>query len=470
MKQKILFFGIMMAMVFAACDTDSHTAGEALLPDSDQIVVSVDTFGMRSAIQSAGQIYARPDSFLLGECDNRFGTIHADILAQMACPVGFEFPDNAEVDSMCVYLYYRSWFGDGYSPLQLTIYEMDKGTFNYPSAYPSNLPLDDYCSLAPETRIVAADRIIVANTPTDSLYSSGTETYIPYIRFKTTDAFAQRFFNDIDLSSQEAFNKFFKGLYITSNFGSATLLHVMEVNMTLFYHFTYQKNGKDTTVNDTKAFYANSEVRQVNRLQYLNPQINNLQQYGDSINFVVSPGNIYTRLSLPMEEMSAHIIDELGNRRPYVNRARLTIDVLNKYTGSTADETVDDWAQPANYMLLVKESAVDRFFTERELPTDTCAILGQLTAGTDSTGNVIYYYDYDLSALLTQQLRQEQQTDSLQMVLVPVSVTTTSSNSYYSTSTSISAVHPQQTISATIIRSAQDVAKPMQLEVVYSGF
>ncbi len=471
MTKKLLFVGILLISLFTACENDSNTAGAELLPSADDIVVSVDTFGLSSALCKADFIYSTPDSFLLGECDSRFGTVHGDILSQFACPVGFKFPENSEVDSVCIYLYYRSWFGDGNTPMQLSIYEMDKATFNYSTPYPSNLPISDYCSLDESTRIVERDRIITAANPTDSLYSSDAELYIPFIRFKTTDAFAQKIFSQADFSSQDAFNQIFKGLYITSNFGSATMLHVFDVSMTLFYHFSYEKNGKDTTVNDIKAFYANSEVRQVNRIEYLNTQISNLQQHTDSINFIVAPANIYTRITIPMSEMSEHIIGELGSRRPYVNRARLTVDVLNKYTGSTADKTVDDWAQPSSYMMLLKESALTRFFKEKELPSDTCALLSSLTSGTDTTGNVIYYYDYDLSTLLTQQLREEQTTDSLKMVLVPVSVSTSTTSSYYgSGQTTISAVRPQQTISATTIRSANNAEKPMRLEVVYSGF
>ncbi len=470
MKRSIYYIVLFVAafgVLFTSCKDDSITSGSGVLPDSDAIVVSVDTFSLSSALHTADYIYSTPDSFLLGECDNQFGTIHADLLTQMACPVGFQFPENSAVDSVCIYLYYNTWFGAGDSPMQLSIYEMDKGTFDYSKPYPSNLPLDDYCSLLPETNILSRDRIITASAPTDSLYSSTADVYVPFIRFKTTDAFAKRLFEQADFSSQEAFNQQFKGLYITSNFGSATVLHVIEVNMSIFYHFTYSKGDKDTTVNDVKALYANDEVRQVNRIAYSNSQIGNLEQITDSVNFIVSPANVYTRLSIPMEEMSAYIHEAVGERRPYVNQAKLTIDVLNKYTGSSADKTVDDWAQPANHMLLIKEEALTRFFEERELPTDTCAILASLTTGTDSIGEVRYFYEYDLSTILTRQLRNKQDIDSLQMVLMPVTIGTTSSSTG---SQVISSVRAQQTISATTIRSAQNAEKPMRLDVIYSGF
>ncbi len=461
---------LLLSCLLLACKDDSISTGDSILDATDEIIVNTDTFNLSSSLYKADYIYSTPDSFLLGECDNRFGTIHADIFTQMACPIGFEFPENSEVDSVDIYLYYQSWFGDGNSPMQITIHEMDKETFNYSTAYPSNIAVSTFCSYNDETKILENDRIVVADKPTDSIYLSSTQTYMPYIRLKTTKEFAKRFFNNADYSSQEAFNTFFKGLYITSNFGSSTMFHIFEIDMILHYHFTYSVDGKDTTVTDSKAFYANKEVRQVNRIKYTNSKIQELEQYGDSINFIVSPANIYTRLSLPMNEMSNHIKGELGDCRPYVNRARLIVDILNYYSGSTTNKTVDNWAQPAANMLLIKESAISRFFEEKELPTDTCALLGSFTSGSDANGNVIYYYSYDLSALLTQQLRTEQDLDTLHMVLIPVTVETTTSDNYYSSSTSISGIKPQQTISATTIRSAQDSNKPMQLEVVYSGF
>lgn len=462
MAKKILFICALLVSL-TACKDDMASSGMSVIPDDDAIVVNVDTFGVTSALMQADFIYSAPDSFLLGECDSRFGTIHADILAQFTCPTGFEYPEGAEVDSVCIFLYYNSWYGDGNSPMSLAVYELDKATFSYTEAYPSNLAVEDYCTMDASSSVLSRKRVITASSPTDSVYSSSAGKYVPYVRFRTSDEFAHSFFARKDYSSQSVFNEAFKGLYITSDFGSATLLHVGQLTMALYYHFTYDKAGRDTTVTDMKSFYANAEVRQVNRFLYLNRYMDRLEAESDSVNYIVSPANIYTRLTIPMQMMTDTIRTQLADKRPYVNLAKLTVDVLNVYTGATADKTVDDWAQPAAYMLLVKETALDRFFRNRELPSDTCAILATLASGTDAEGDKTYYYAYDISTLLTQQLRQVQTVDSLRMVLVPVSVEVGSSSSILS-------VQPQQTMSVTTIRSAHNEANPMRLEVVYSGF
>ncbi len=453
---------ILLLLTLGACKNDVLNTGASILPEEDAIIVSVDTFSVRSSLDRTDYIYSSPDSMLLGECDSRFGTIHADILTQLACPEGYQYEDGAVLDSVCIYVSYSTWFGDGMSPMSLSVYELDKATFSYTQRYKSSLDVSDYWSGEDSTYVLDHDRIIVAGAATDS---AGTGNY--YVSFKTNDRFANRFFNIRDFSSQEAYTQLFKGFYITTGFGSSTMLHVNDISLAVFYHYTYSRAGVDTLALNEKWFYANSEVRSINRINYTNSTFEELRKTEDSVNYIVSPANLQTRLGLPMREMADSIKKSISEKkRPYVNLARLQIDVLNVYTGQTSQKTSDDWAQPAPYMLLLKEDSSERFFTNKEFLTDTCAIISPLTSGTDSVGNTIYYYDYDITTLLTRQLRTEGNPDTLYMLLVPVSVEISSTSS----TTTISAVYPMQTVSATAIRSAQDKQCPMRLEVVYSGF
>lgn len=495
MNKKLLYiFGLIAwAFLSVACKGDSVTSGESLLGESDHIIVGCDTFAITSGIVAARDIYTTPDSFLLGECDSPFGTIHADILAQFTCPTGFVYPANSEVDSVCLFFYYNSWHGDGNTPMSLSVYEMDKQTFSYATAYSHNINVEDYVTISDANSVLDGKRYLSASKPTDSVYNSGTYGYVPYVRMKLSNDFAKRLFAANDYSSLEAFCNQFKGLYIQSDFGSATLLHVKDINMALYYHFTYNKAGRDTTVNDVKGFYANSEVRQVNRYIYINEDMESLRADSATVNYIVSPANLYTRVSLPIKQMSETILAKLsqgkteGDVRPYINKAGLSLEVLNvrdRYT----EPSYDNWAQPSQHMLLIKESAVDRFFSKREMPSDTCAILGTLVTVTTSSDSTYSNYSYDLSELLTQVIRNiEADTidvpEKLDMLLVPVSVgngssTSNSSYDYYSyyygysssSSSSITSVKHEQTVSATVIRSAQDAEHPLSLEVVYSGF
>ena len=472
MKLYKLIICLVIPFALLGCQDDAMNAGSSTLLESDDIQVKADTFSLASALDSCVALTLTPDSFLLGECDTHFGTIHADILTQLACPEGFEYPypETAEVDSIYLYIHYNSWYGDGKAPLGITVYEMDRSSLSETGIYPSNLRLEDYCSLADSTHIATASRIIIPLEPTDSVYQSSSDTYQPFIRIKLTDEFAKRFFAKQDFSSQEAFNEAFKGLYITSDFGGSNVLYVTNISMSVYYHFSRPiSNGRDTILHDTKSFYANSEVRQVNRYIYPERQeVLTLYAQHTDTNYIVSPANIYTQLSLRLDSIYQRIEQQVGdtnNYRIYVNQALLTLDVLYDFD-LNSERPRDRWDVPASNMLLIKASHFNDFFAQNELPSDTAAILAALTATTDSLDNVSYTYTYDLSELLTQQLRSNQQVEELTFMLVPVAVATANSSS----SSTITSVKQLQTISATRIRSAQNALQPIRLEMVYSGF
>ena len=207
------------------------------------------------------------------------------------------------------------------------------------------------------------------------------------MRIKLSDEFARRFFAINDFSSQEKFNQLFKGLYIASDFGGSTVLYVTSISMAVYYHFSYPRQSGDTVVNDVKGFYANSEVRQVNRYMYPDREqvMEDLAKKTDT-NFVVSPANIYTRLSINMDSIVNRMVELLGDTsgyRVYVNRANVTVDVLYD-VDTDSDRPRDQWDAPASYMLLVLEDKMESFFAKNELPSDTVAILRPLSAIADT--------------------------------------------------------------------------------------
>lgn len=479
-------FGIIL-LIFSfitllSCDSDVANAGAIVLSDGrSDITVKSDKFGVISAIDSLDIISLTPDSFLLGECETNFGVIQADIFTQFACPEGFAYPDivvtadgdtvsaNSTVDSVCLYLYYQDWYGDGNSPIGVAVYELDKNSL---SENISDIQLSDYCSLDDSTKINFSSAIVVPATAVDSAYSTKSESYIPAIRIRLSDKFAKRFFEIQEFSSQQTFNDLFKGLYICSDFGGSNVLYIKDMTMTVYYHFTLPRPGvKDSVINDSKSFYANEEVVQVNRYTYPNRAVVLEQHAEDTINYIVSPANIYTRLSISMNDIRNRIEEQLVNiddYRVYVNKANLTVDVI--YTDSATERPRDNWDKPASYMMLIKEDQLKAFFEENKLPSDTSAIVVSLSSSVDSSNKVSYYYTYNLSELFTQQLRTENTTDELNFALVPVSINSNSSTGQ------VTSVKQLQTITATRISSgirfANDstIKNPMDIEMVYSGF
>ena len=476
----IVFLAAIMGL-WTGCKDDVATTGQSVLDSDDKIFVLADTFTISSVVDSCDAIISQADSFLLGEIETDYGTLRASILTQLACPEGYSYPADFavdSVDSICLFMYYSSWEGDPNSPIAVNAYLMDKQTFQYSGTYPTDLNISDYCSR--EKSILTNHRIVIASEKLDSIQNNDG-TYSPMVRMRVNDDFMQEFASIRSFTDQKTFNEAFKGLLIETSFGSSTILNISDIALGVYYRFGYNKAGRDTVVHDFKAFYANSEVRTVNHLYYEDKKelVEKLQNDSDTYNYIIAPACVYTRLQFPLKEIADTIIQNMRDpltgdtvKWPYVNKAEVRVSVENKFTGSTSDKTYNDWIQPASNMLLIREESLERFFVNKELPSDTCALLGTLTQGVDSVGDAIYYYSYDMSDFLTDRLHkilreklyEENNNPTLNMLLVPVTIgTSTVSNS----ATAVTSVRQQQTVSATKIRSAKN---GMKLEIVYSGF
>ena len=476
----IVFLAAIMGL-WTGCKDDVATTGQSVLDADDKIFVLADTFTISSVVDSCDAIISQADSFLLGEIETDYGTLRASILTQLACPEGYSYPADFavdSVDSICLFMYYSSWEGDPNSPIAVNAYLMDKQTFQYSGTYPTDLNISDYCSR--EKSILTNHRIVIASEKLDSIQNNDG-TYSPMVRMRVNDDFMQEFASIRSFTDQKTFNEAFKGLLIETSFGSSTILNISDIALGVYYRFGYNKAGRDTVVHDFKAFYANSEVRTVNHLYYEDKKelVEKLQNDSDTYNYIIAPACVYTRLQFPLKEIADTIIQNMRDpltgdtvKWPYVNKAEVRVSVENKFTGSTSDKTYNDWIQPASNMLLIREESLERFFVNRELPSDTCALLGTLTQGVDSVGDAIYYYSYDMSDFLTDRLHkilreklyEENNNPTLNMLLVPVTIgTSTVSNS----ATAVTSVRQQQTVSATKILSAKN---GMKLEIVYSGF
>ena len=444
-----------MSLLTFSCANDLTDIGSGIQPSADKITLGTDTFHLGSESYFVENMYLNSDSFLLGTFyDQKYGTTRADILAQVNCPEGTTFVPGTVADSAKVILYYKSWFGDSYSPLDVNIYEMNTDTtFAYTGKYPTNL---DWALYTDRSKLMAR-RVFTAKDASNTISDTTS------VKFDLSTDFATRIFNESKYTSSSEFTKFFKGMYITANYGASTMLNVSQIDLLLYTHYTYN-NGKDTA-RQTITFPANAEVRQVNRFEH--PDVASIrvklnQAESNGLNYVSSPANIYTRIRLPLKNMSDKINAKVPGKKMTMNSALLRIDATE----------VDDatLAQPiVSYMLLIKESAVEDFFAQNKLPSDTCALLGSFTSTLNSATSLYeYYYTFDLATLVGNELKvalkkNESPADRLKMVLVPVRVK-------FDTSNNVTQVDQQFLMSAVTIRSGKNVEKPMKINLVYSGF
>lgn len=460
MKSSSFIWVFLLSLLVLSCTDTLSNIGASIQPSSDEIAVGTDSFHVSTENIFVDSIVSKPDSFLLGSFyDEKYGSTQADILAQVQGPVDikFAYPPGSVIDSVILKIGYKSYFGDKNSPMEVSIYEMNKGiTFDYSKQYYSNINPSLYADINDNNLIGSTIFTVkdVSNVRTDSTS----------ISIKMNDKFRDIFFNNnpVNYLDDKSFLSFFKGMYITAKFGGSTILNVKQIGLVNYYHYSYNSKttaNKDTTikVNQYLVFPANSGVRQVNRFVHNDvAKIKSNLALRDTVNYISSPANIQAAVYLPLQRIQDKMNLIVRGKNQTLNSALLRVEARE------VDQTT--LAQPiVKYMLLIKETSLNRFFEKNELPSDTCAVLGQYTVST-STAN---YYTFDLATLIANELKVNSVIDNrFKMRLVPVQVVVDASGN-------ITKVKQQYLMSAVTIRSGKDVVgatNPMTLRIVYSGF
>jgi hypothetical protein len=334
---------------------------------------------------------------------------------------------------------------------------MDKNkTFNYTSTYFSNIKVDEYST---KTNLLGRKSF----TARDALYLNTDSTAI---KMKLDVNHFAKFMQEY--SSINKFHEEFPGLYVTSNFGSATMLHVSSAVVRYHFHYKYKlpNDTASTKVNAYINYPANSWVRQVNRVEH--PDTATIRQkleLTDSVNFISSPANVYTRVNLPIARM-IESINNSNNKKLNINKAQLKV-----YIAEITE--MSDVQRVPEYILLVRDTVsntnnIERtsykeFFNKRQLPNNTNSVLGRYSRGRDEiTGETAYFYSFDLATLITNELSIKDNLNA-RYILVPVAVKQNSAGN-------ILEVKEQNLMRSVSICSGTNKQRPMKLDLVYSLF
>lgn len=440
-----------ISIIFISCSGDMTTElGRHVQLDGDTIILKVDTFQLSTSSEIVDYEISRPDSFLLGLYkDNIYGTTGASILTQFMPPVNYHYMDSTIAttypDSVVVTLNYyaTSFFGKSSSPMQFKVYEL-KNKLDYNANYYTNINPNDYVNFS-----MPLDSVV----ETIDSAAEDSRTGLNSIRIKLSNKFVTRFFSKSDsvYKDKETFLNFFKGLYITRAYGSATLINIHDVTLTAYNHYVYKNSGE--TVPFPLTFSSSNEVKQVNSIiQERNPALLTNTEY----NQVCAPANYYTKISIPIGRMRDSL--NVGNRHLVINSAILDVNVANKDSLGTKLPYVSN-------MMLVRADKLDNFFANGDLPSDTTAFVESISKKAITSTTYSYYYRFSSLATLIQDRIENTNDEVMEMYLVPVIKQYASS-----TSTTVSKIIPSYIMEAAAVYSGTNSKIPMKLKVVYSGF
>ncbi|MDR2120933.1 MAG: DUF4270 domain-containing protein [Tannerella sp.] len=421
-RQYITALTGLCGLLLASCDDGiMDPVGNTILPDEDKVTVYADTFQIIASTVEYDSLYARTNSGYLGEFyDPLYGRLKSDYLCQFYCKEGFRFyqtPDNGRIDSVSLVIMYDQWKGDPNIPMQISAYpvvrELTKNFY-------TNIDPTVFCDM----RTPATSQAYSAQSGTiiDSLTTTGT--YLREHKLPLSVEWGQKLYdetinNPSSFNDQESFNRYFPGLYITTDYGSGNMLYVYYTQIRINYHTTLQSSaGEDSIVNITEVFNVSKDVIQLNRFQSTDTE--KLLENNNNYSYIKTPAGIFTHLVIPSVE-----IDKILKNR-IVNYVSLNLKYMPQ-------EDLPYALTPPPYLLLLPEDSIGTFFENRNIENNITSYVsnysGSSSVGYNEAGRV--YPFPNISNLLSYHISLKPDED-LRLLVVPVNRTvgTSGSNTY----------------------------------------
>ena len=318
---------LLFIVLIYGCQKGDETLGVNLIPGVQ--VIETRYFQDKSSITAFTFTddkinVERPRYNLLGSFnDPLFGFTGGSFAAQFRMPYYPRFESDASLDSLILQMSYKYVYGDTLTTQTILVHEL-AGDLIYNASYLSSFNIKSLAFPA-----VLGSRGVVPRFKTDS---TRTDTTSQIIRLKLDPALGNRLLkmDSLNMVSNDAFLKVFKGLYIetapVSNKGSLMLVDAPSGALVVYYHtaehdtlgyaYNLSNNSADVSgyVHDystTKFFpHMNQEITQ-DSLVYLQPtggtkvKVNmpNLTKWKDSTNYVINQATFTVHVDTIMTDL-----------------------------------------------------------------------------------------------------------------------------------------------------------------------
>ncbi len=383
MKQKnILNIVLLMLLAFVySCDDSLKDLGFTIQPDTDRITVGADSLFLTARTVSVDSLlpegmFAKTKSPVLGEYkDPVFGTIKSDFVGEFYYPEGKNFPDDATIDSVKVAVFYKTWRGDSVAPMGLSVYEVNK---NLPKgSHYTNFDPSGYV----DTSAPIGKSIFTPANIEVSVTERQQQDYYHRAFVDLPKSLGERIFNvsKIPGLNTDSFKEYFKGLYMTTEFGSGAIVTVDHTYLYIYFKYLDEKGSstkQDTIRSSNMILNTTPEVIQINQIKNKNDKL--LKENSDYA-YVKSPAGVFTEIHFPFSDKA----EKLKNQA--LNLAKLTITALPE-----VDSNLKFKLPPSPYMLLINKDDMKEFFEQRKLPDNITSFYAPLdkTTYTYSFGNI----------------------------------------------------------------------------------
>ncbi|NLZ95770.1 MAG: DUF4270 domain-containing protein [Bacteroidales bacterium] len=246
-----------------------------------------------------------------------------------------------------------------------------------------------------------------------------------------------------DNLDSDSFKEHFKGLYLTTDPGSGSIVTVDHTYLYIHFNYLDEKGSstkKDTIRTGSMKLNTTPEVIQINRIQNKNDK---LLEENDEYTYIKSPAGVYTEVIFPLTEKE----EKLSNQA--LNLAKFKVAAL-----PDKDAELKFKLTPSPYLLLVKKEDLKEFFETRKVPDNVTSFYAQLN-------QTSYTYDFGNLATMINHYKEDNdgKVKDLTYVLVPIDVEISTINNQ----PQITAVYNQMTPTGTTLLKTK-----MKMDLVFS--
>lgn len=455
-----MFFRIIVLCVCAllvGC-SDEDGVGSIIQPEEDFLHSYSNGLEVGTSTIKSDSVLSKSESLLLGRyVDAKFGEIKAEFLTQLDARLGGGIvlpdttvvaansgmsgilnsmlqsvdekfgliksvysPSNLTVDSVVYIIQYGSDFmGDSTSLQALSVYELTKELTN--QHYYTDVDVSEYCD---KSNLLGATSFQVKNS---------REIRIP-LKAELGEKLVSIYNTSSDIKTQEDFNSFFKGVYVSHSFNRGTILNVLVSGVLVYYSFdaiiSTSYDGRDTVLTSSQIedrysinplvssifLSANKAVQRVNAIQHSDLESVYEDLQADTLTYVFTPSGFYTAVSIPFKSMMDSIrLNAEDTSKVMFNSVKLRFYYAKKYWDT-------DLLQSAN-MLLIDKKELESFFYENKQPDGITSFVSSM----DTTAKA---YIFNITAA-TQEKIFGGGAYGDDLVLVPVVKTAVNGNIYY---------------------------------------
>jgi len=428
-KQVLIFLFCFDILLLSSCDINSNFIGDKIMPKENYITTRIDTFQIMASTVKRDSLFAKTTTGLLGEYfDPLYGRLNADFLCQFYCMDDYKFyktPYENTIDSIYLALYYYGT-GDPNSPFQFQIFPINK---ELDRAYFTNIDPADYCDLKD---LWGSAVFTAASGSLEDSISNVRRIEIQLPKQLGQKIYDETINNPESFKSQQSFNEFFPGIYVTTGYGQGCLFNILRTDLVIKYKSIEKSSAdEDSTIYCTEMFITTKEVIQLNRFENFDTE--QLLAENEDYTYIKTPAGIYTRLVIPSQEMKSVIEGR----------------IINSMFFSVSYMPNEDWPfalGPPSHLLLLPEDSLSTFFQNRYVENNLTSFISvawnessqrpetSLSTSQGYSPSKRTYYFNNIAVLLAYHISVSPD-DDLRLLLVPVNRGTSGSSSsgYYTT-------------------------------------